>query len=301
MTLTRSARPAAREVVARLLRPLRLDLHRQQHAVRRQRAGEPDARVADRGADLEDARGADGRRQHAQQRADFGVDERQAARLVRRARCRRAPRSPERLSPRGSARSASGTIRPIRGYSSDANMRCAHEDHRDRRPRQRFRRDARRADRRRHRHLPAEFFARHARVAGARRSRACARRRRAPAARSRSCRISAGRRSAPAGSKGGRPLHGEARRHACGSRPATSSARPGRHVDDVRGPRAERACPAIGCCSPTARSSCASTPPTAPRFRRRSSKAASSASTRGSTRRACRCRRRRSRRRTSTI
>jgi hypothetical protein len=65
----------AHEILACLLRPFGVDLQRQQHAAGRQRAGEPDARVADGGADLQNAGRADRRRQHAQQRADLGVDE----------------------------------------------------------------------------------------------------------------------------------------------------------------------------------------------------------------------------------
>ena len=73
----------AAEVVARELRAVEVHLHRDEDAVRRQRAGEPDAGIADRGADFEDARGADRRREHAQQRADLGVDEGQILLLAR--------------------------------------------------------------------------------------------------------------------------------------------------------------------------------------------------------------------------
>ena len=95
----------------------------------------------------------------------------------------------------------------------------------------------------------------------------------APAATSRSCRISAGRKSAPARSKAdgrSRSKPGDTLRIATGD----FAGGPGPHFDDVRRARAAACSPAIACCSPTASSSCASTRPTARRSRRRSSKAA---------------------------
>ena len=76
MTLTRSARPARTKFSRACAARFWILLHRHQHAVGRERAGEPDPRVADGGADFENARGADGGGQHAQQRADFRVDQR---------------------------------------------------------------------------------------------------------------------------------------------------------------------------------------------------------------------------------
>ena len=259
---------------------------------------EPDAGVADRGADFEDARGADRRRQHAQQRADLGVDQRQAARRVAARdlvehRIARAVESREILLD-GVRHDLAH--RAILGSDSHA----PHEDHRHRRAGERLRADARRADRGRHRHLPAQFLARHARVAGG-----------DVRARPGGVRARRLRGRDPPGSRRPEDPHRPAR-----GRPGRSRSMPGEHADDrhrrrrrrtgpalhdVRRARAGACAPAIGCCSPTAASSCASSRPTAPRFRRPSSKAARSASTRGSTRRACRCRRRRSRRRTSRI
>lgn len=66
----------ARKIVARLLRSIRLDLHRDQHAARGQGAGEPDSRVPDRGPNLQDSRGTDGGGKDAKQRPDLRVDER---------------------------------------------------------------------------------------------------------------------------------------------------------------------------------------------------------------------------------
>ena len=99
--------------------------------------------------------------------------------------------------------------------------------------------------------------------------------------------------------EGGRPIRAEGRAIRFASSTGDVAGGPGRVFTTFDG--LARACGrAIGCCWPTASSSCASTQPTAPTFRRRSSKVGRSASTRASTRRACRCRRRRSRRRTST-
>ena len=81
-------------------------------------------------------------------------------------------------------------------------------------PGERHRRDARRADCRRHRHLPSQFLARHARVAGGDVRAGPRGARRAPCARSRSCRISAVRRFAPGGSRAARPITLEAGRAA---------------------------------------------------------------------------------------
>ena len=61
------------EVLARLRCPLPIPLHRHQHPVGRKRSGEPDPRIANRRADLEDSRRADRRGQHAQEPADFCV------------------------------------------------------------------------------------------------------------------------------------------------------------------------------------------------------------------------------------
>ena len=77
MTLARSGQPGPREMLARLTRPLFVHFHCHQGAVGRQRARKPDSRVADRGADFENAPGLNGGRQHAQQHAHFGIDERQ--------------------------------------------------------------------------------------------------------------------------------------------------------------------------------------------------------------------------------
>ena len=114
---------------------------------------------------------------------------------------------------------------------------------------------ARRAHRRRRRHLPPELFARHARVAGARRSTASAR----AAAR-------AGREVAILQDLGGPKIRtGHARRrHADSARGRRAAAHRDRrlrraarpHLDHVRGPRAQRSSPATACCSPTASSSC---------------------------------------------
>ncbi len=72
----------AREVLSRRLRPRRVHLQGQQHPVGRKRGGQPDARIADGGADFEDALGADGGREDAQQRPDLGVDQGQVRRLA---------------------------------------------------------------------------------------------------------------------------------------------------------------------------------------------------------------------------
>ena len=144
------------------------------------------------------------------------------------------------------------------------------------------------------RHLPPQLLARHARVAAPRPSRASARRRRARGAKWRSSRISRGpedphrsaaRRSRRSASKPGDTL-----------RIATGDFVGGRgRVSTTFAGLARRTCGrATACCWPTASSNCASTRPTAPRFRRPSSRAASSASTKASTRPACRCRHRRS-------
>ena len=72
----------AGEILARLPRAILVVLHREQRAAGRQRAREPDAGIADGGADFEDARGAHGGRQHAQQRAHLRVDQRKIALLT---------------------------------------------------------------------------------------------------------------------------------------------------------------------------------------------------------------------------
>ena len=106
----------------------------------RQRAGEPDARVADRGADLEDARGARSAVASTRSSAPTSASTSGRSRCRRRrARCRRAPRRPARLSRRDSCSTASGTIWPIID-DRIRTMRCAHEDHRDGRSGQRLRR-----------------------------------------------------------------------------------------------------------------------------------------------------------------
>ena len=133
-----------------------------------------------------------------------------------------------------------------------------------RRTRQRFGRDARRADRRRHRHRPAQFLARHARVArGHVRARA---------------------RGGGARGTGGRHPPGSRRsqdpdRRARGRAPAVAQAgrraahrdrrlrrRTGPHLDDVRGPRARRPARRSPAAGRRRRSSCASRRPTASRF-----------------------------------
>ena len=227
--------------------------------------------------------------------------------------------SPTRFSVGEIALDASGTIWPIAGIlvgTRGFGIRCStadsndesrlhtpnapHEDHRDGRSRLGFRRHARRADRRRHRHRPPQLLARHARVAGGdvrAHPRGGATR---AGARSAILQDLGGRRFAPAGSKADGRFElkpGDTLRIATGD----FAGGPGRISTTFDGLARAASAPAIGCCSPTARSSCASTAPTAPRSRRPSSRAACSASTRASTRRASRCRRRRSRRRTSTI
>ena len=72
-----TGQPGPREMLARLACPLFVHFHCHQGSVSRQRTGQPDPPVADRGADLENAPGLNGGRQHAQQHADFGIDERQ--------------------------------------------------------------------------------------------------------------------------------------------------------------------------------------------------------------------------------
>ena len=82
ITLTRSAEARAGEILPRLPRAILVELHREQRAAGRQRAREPDAGVADRGADFEDAPGPRGGREHAQQRPHLGVDQRKVAFLA---------------------------------------------------------------------------------------------------------------------------------------------------------------------------------------------------------------------------
>ena len=134
--------------------------------------------------------------------------------------------------------------------------------------------DARRADRGRRRHRPAQLLARHARVARGDVRAHPAGRRRAPGAHVAILqdlggpKIRTGRlEGRPADSSSGRATR-------CASPPAISSASRA-HLDDVRRARARRPARAIACCWPTARSSCASKRRTAPRFRRPSSRAAS--------------------------
>ncbi len=82
ITLTRSPSAGAGEILPGLPRAILVELHREQRAAGRQRAREPDAGVADRGADFEDARGPRGGREHAQQRAYLGVDKGKIALLA---------------------------------------------------------------------------------------------------------------------------------------------------------------------------------------------------------------------------
>ena len=162
------------------------------------------------------------------------------------------------------------------------------EDRRHARPVQQPRRpSSTRSIAARRRRVPAELLARHARVARADIPRASATRPRAPAGTSPSSRISAGRRSAPDRLRGGAADRRCTRATSCASPPATARAVPGR----VFTPYAELdrvgRSPAIGCCSTTARSSCACrarAPASSSTDGRRT--AASSASTRASTRRA---------------
>ena len=153
---------------------------------RRQRAGEPDARIADGGADFEDPRRADGSGEHAQQRADFRVHQRKVPLVALRARSPASTASAPRFSPARYRSMASGTIRPIMttivmrqtkiiatvGPASDSDAVL----------------DALIAGRRRH--LPPQFLTRNPRVArGDIRSHPAAAAR--AAVTSRSCRISA--------------------------------------------------------------------------------------------------------------
>ena len=130
-------------------------------------------------------------------------------------------------------------------------LHATHENHLDRRPGERFRRHARRADRRRHRHLPPEFLARHPRVARRDVRRACARRR-ARARREVAILQDLGGPKIRTGPlEGGRPLQlnaGDTLRIATGE----FVGRPRTRLDaHSRGWRAACA-PAIGCCWRTA-------------------------------------------------
>jgi hypothetical protein len=71
--------PRSRKVPARFLSQLRIPFHRYQHAARWKRSGQPDSRISDCRPDLEDSSRADGGRQQAQQRSDFGIDQRKIA------------------------------------------------------------------------------------------------------------------------------------------------------------------------------------------------------------------------------
>ena len=137
----------------------------------------------------------------------------------------------------------------------------------------------------RRRRLPVQLLARHARIARARPSAPSATRPRAPAATSPSSRISAARRSAPDASPAA-SRSSSTRETSCASRAGDDEGGPGRVFTPLR--RADRVgrSPAIGCCSTTARSSCACASAPAASSSPRSSTAASSASTRASTRRA---------------
>ena len=112
-------------------------------------------------------------------------------------------------------------------------------------------------DRRRHRHLPPEFLARHARVAGGDvRARARGGRARRPRGR-----------DSPGPRRPENPHRPPRRRQADRARRRRRAAHRHRRLRRRPGPRCPRrstgwraACgPAIGCCSPTASSSCAST------------------------------------------
>src|SRR2546422_180616 len=73
--VTSSGWDATRWLYSAIARPILIHFQREERAAWRQCAREPDAGVAGRRADLEDARRADGRREHSQQRADFSIDE----------------------------------------------------------------------------------------------------------------------------------------------------------------------------------------------------------------------------------
>ena len=74
--------PGPLEVVACLLCPVRVHLHRQQRSAVRQRTSQPDARVADRRADFQNARGAGRHGERPKESPDLGVDQRQVPLLA---------------------------------------------------------------------------------------------------------------------------------------------------------------------------------------------------------------------------
>ena len=122
----------------------------------------PDARVANRGPDLQNARGANRRGQHPQQRADFRVDEREL--LLAAVACDVVKDRVGHAVEAGKV--ALDLFRHDMAHVGYSSGDAPYENYRDRRSCVRHRREARRPDCRGRRHLPPQLFARHPRFAG---------------------------------------------------------------------------------------------------------------------------------------